>query len=113
MISSQIREFTRGIVDIISEEELIGKLKKGGSLRVKTGFDPTAPDIHLGHVVLLQKMKQFQDAGHDVIFLIGDFTGMIGDPSGKNVTRPPLSRDEVIDNARTYQEQIFKVLDKD
>jgi len=113
MTSSQIREFTRGIVDIISEEELASKLKKGGPLRVKTGFDPTAPDIHLGHVVLLQKMKQFQDAGHDVIFLIGDFTGMIGDPSGKNVTRPPLSRTEVIDNARTYQEQIFKVLDKD
>ncbi len=113
MISSQIREFTRGIVDIISEEELISKLKRGGSLRVKTGFDPTAPDIHLGHVVLLQKMKQFQDAGHDVIFLIGDFTGMIGDPSGKNATRPPLSRNKVIDNARTYQEQIFKILDKD
>lgn len=111
MIGSQIREFTRGIVDIISEEDLVSKLKKNRPLRVKTGFDPTAPDIHLGHVVLIQKMKQFQDAGHDVIFLIGDFTGMIGDPSGRSSTRKAMTREEVIKNARTYQEQIFKILD--
>ncbi len=113
MIERQIKEFARGVVDIISKDELKKKLKKGKPLRVKAGFDPTAPDIHLGHTVLLQKMKQFQDLGHEVIFLIGDFTGMIGDPSGKNSTRPPLTREEVAVNAKTYQDQIFKILDPD
>ena len=113
VIERQIKEFARGVVDIISKDELKKKLKKGKPLRVKAGFDPTAPDIHLGHTVLLQKMKQFQDLGHEVIFLIGDFTGMIGDPSGKNSTRPPLTREEVAVNAKTYQDQIFKILDPD
>src|SRR4029077_6540729 len=87
------------------------KLKKGRALRIKAGFDPTAPDLHLGHTVLIQKMKQFQDLGHEVIFLIGDFTGMIGDPSGKSETRKQLTRDEVAKNAETYKQQIFKILD--
>ncbi len=107
----QLAELKRGIVDIVSEEELIAKLRKGRPLRVKVGFDPTAPDIHLGHTVVLQKMRQFQDAGHDVICLIGDFTGMIGDPSGRSSTRPPLTRPEVLENAKTYQEQVKKILD--
>ncbi|HOJ14326.1 MAG TPA: tyrosine--tRNA ligase [Deltaproteobacteria bacterium] len=107
----QIAELKRGIVDIVSEGELLEKLKRGRPLRVKVGFDPTAPDIHLGHTVVLQKMRQFQDAGHDVICLIGDFTGMIGDPSGRSTTRPPLSRQEVLENAKTYQEQVKKILD--
>lgn len=111
MIEDQLRELKRGIVDIVSEEELIAKLKQGRPLRVKVGFDPTAPDIHLGHTVVLQKMRQFQDAGHEVICLIGDFTGMIGDPSGRSSTRPPLTRKEVLENARTYQEQVKKILD--
>ncbi|MFZ5592765.1 MAG: tyrosine--tRNA ligase [Pseudomonadota bacterium] len=101
----------RGAQEILIEEELVEKLKTGRPLRVKAGFDPTAPDLHLGHTVLLNKMRQFQDLGHEVMFLIGDFTGMIGDPTGKNVTRKPLSRDEVIENARTYEQQIFKILD--
>jgi tyrosyl-tRNA synthetase len=95
----------------LPEEELVAKLKQGRSLRVKAGFDPTAPDLHLGHTVLIQKMKQFQDLGHEVIFLIGDFTGMIGDPSGKSETRKQLARAEVLKNAETYKEQIFKILD--
>mgnify|MGYP000617584490 FL=1 len=107
----QLSELKRGIVDIVSEEEFIAKLKKNRPLRVKVGFDPTAPDIHLGHTVVLQKMRQFQDAGHDVICLIGDFTGMIGDPTGRSATRPPLTREEVLENARTYQEQVIKILD--
>jgi tyrosyl-tRNA synthetase len=107
----QIAELKRGVVDIVSEEELVAKLRKGRPLRVKVGFDPTAPDIHLGHTVVLQKMRQFQEAGHDVICLIGDFTGMIGDPSGRSATRPPLTRQEVLANARTYQEQVKKILD--
>ena len=107
----QLSELKRGIVDIVSEEELIAKLKKNRPLRVKVGFDPTAPDIHLGHTVVLQKMRQFQDAGHDVICLIGDFTGMIGDPTGRSATRPPLTRQEVLENAKTYQEQVVKILD--
>jgi tyrosyl-tRNA synthetase len=111
MIQDQLKELKRGIVDIVSEEELIAKLKKGRPLRIKVGFDPTAPDIHLGHTVVLQKMRQFQDAGHEVICLIGDFTGMIGDPSGRSSTRPPLTRPEVLANARTYQEQVKKILD--
>lgn len=101
----------RGTEEILLEEELIEKLKTGKPLRVKAGFDPTAPDLHLGHTVLLNKMRQLQDLGHEIFFLIGDFTGMIGDPSGKNETRPPLTRDEVNANALTYQKQVFKVLD--
>ncbi len=100
----------RGAEEILPERELIERLSEGRSLRVKAGFDPTAPDLHLGHTVLLTKLKQFQQLGHEAIFLIGDFTGMIGDPTGKNVTRKPLSRDEVIENAKTYEEQIFKIL---
>ncbi len=111
MIEQQLKELKRGIVDIVSEEEFLAKLKKGRPLRVKVGFDPTAPDIHLGHTVVLQKMRQFQDAGHDVVCLIGDFTGMIGDPTGRSSTRPPLTREQVLENARTYQEQVIKVLD--
>lgn len=100
----------RGAEEILPERELAERLAEGRSLRIKAGFDPTAPDLHLGHTVLLTKLKQFQDLGHEAIFLIGDFTGMIGDPTGKNVTRKPLSRDEVIENAKTYEEQIFKIL---
>ena len=101
----------RGAEEILLEESLVKKLAEGRPLRIKAGFDPTAPDLHLGHTVLINKLRQFQDLGHEVIFLIGDFTGMIGDPTGKNVTRQPLTRDQVIDNAKTYEEQIFKVLD--
>ncbi len=101
----------RGSEELLLEAELVAKLKKGRPLRVKAGFDPTAPDLHLGHTVLINKLRQFQDLGHEVLFLIGDFTGMIGDPTGKNATRRPLTRDEVIDNARTYEGQIFKILD--
>ncbi len=101
----------RGTHEILVEEELIQKLKAGKPLRVKAGFDPTAPDLHLGHTVLLNKMRQLQDLGHDIQFLIGDFTGMIGDPSGKNETRPPLTREQVAENAITYEKQVFKVLD--
>ena len=107
----QLRRIKRGAVEILLEEELLKKLKRGKSLRVKAGFDPTAPDLHLGHTVLIQKMKQFQELGHEVIFLIGDFTGMIGDPSGKSETRKQLGRAEVLKNAETYKEQIFKILD--
>jgi len=101
----------RGTEEILVEEELIAKLKEGRPLRVKAGFDPTAPDLHLGHTVLLNKMRQLQELGHEVMFLIGDFTGMIGDPTGKNETRPPLTREQVQENAMTYQKQVFKVLD--
>lgn len=110
-ISAQLEVIKRGSVEVLPEEELISKLNKGRPLRVKAGFDPTAPDLHLGHTVLIQKMKHFQDLGHEVIFLIGDFTGMIGDPSGKSETRKPLTRAEVVKNAETYKEQIFKILD--
>jgi len=103
----------RGTDEVIKLEELETKLKTGKKLRIKAGFDPTAPDIHVGHTVLINKMKQFQDLGHDVIFLIGDFTGMIGDPTGKSATRKALTREEVLENAKTYQQQIFKILDKD
>ena len=103
----------RGADEIIKREELVERLKSGRPLRVKAGFDPTAPDLHLGHTVLLNKMRQFQDLGHQVIFLIGDFTGMIGDPTGKNVTRKPLTREDVLANARTYAEQVYKVLDRE
>ena len=114
-IERQIKELKRGLVDFYVEEELREKLleaeKEGRPLRVKLGMDPTAPDIHIGHTVVLNKMRQFQDFGHQVIFLIGDFTGMIGDPSGKNATRPPLSREEIEKNAETYKTQVFKILD--
>jgi tyrosyl-tRNA synthetase len=103
----------RGAVDLLLEEELIERLKSGRPLRVKAGFDPTAPDLHLGHTVLINKLRQFQDLGHHVMFLIGDFTGMIGDPTGKNITRKPLTREEILANAQTYQEQVFKILDPD
>ncbi len=103
----------RGADEIIKPEELEARLKLGRPLRVKAGFDPTAPDLHLGHTVLLNKMRHFQDLGHQVIFLIGDFTGMIGDPSGKNVTRKPLTREEVLANAQTYADQVYKVLDRE
>ena len=103
----------RGADEIIKREDLEARLKLGRPLRIKAGFDPTAPDLHLGHTVLLNKMRQFQDLGHQVIFLIGDFTGMIGDPTGKNVTRKPLSREDIEANARTYADQVFKVLDKE
>jgi len=103
----------RGADEIIKREELVERLKEGRPLRVKAGFDPTAPDLHLGHTVLLNKMRQFQDLGHQVIFLIGDFTGMIGDPTGKNVTRKPLTREDVLANAETYAEQVYKVLDRE
>jgi tyrosyl-tRNA synthetase len=103
----------RGAQEILKLDELEARLKTGRPLRIKAGFDPTAPDLHLGHTVLLNKMRQFQDMGHQVIFLIGDFTGMIGDPTGKNVTRKPLTRADVAANAQTYSEQVFKVLDKD
>jgi len=101
----------RGIDEVLVEHELVKKLQEGRPLRIKAGFDPTAPDLHLGHTVLINKLKQFQDLGHEVLFLIGDFTGMIGDPTGKNVTRKPLTREQVLENAQTYQEQIFKILD--
>jgi tyrosyl-tRNA synthetase len=101
---------SRGTEEILVEDALRKKLAKGRPLRIKAGFDPTAPDLHLGHTVLINKLRQFQQLGHEVLFLIGDFTGMIGDPTGKNVTRKPLSRDEVLDNARTYEEQIFTML---
>jgi len=101
----------RGTEEILLEEALLKKLEKNKPLRIKAGFDPTAPDLHLGHTVLINKLRQFQDLGHEVLFLIGDFTGMIGDPTGKNITRKPLTRDEVLDNARTYEQQIFKILD--
>jgi len=113
----QLALIRRGAAEILPEDELLARLKasaeSGTPLRVKAGFDPTAPDIHLGHTVLLEKMRQFQELGHHVIFLIGDFTGMIGDPSGKNETRPPLTREEVLENARTYREQISRILDPD
>ena len=104
-------ELIRGCQEVLLEHELVKKLQKGTPLRVKAGFDPTAPDLHLGHTVLLNKLRQFQQFGHEVIFLIGDFTGMIGDPTGKNITRTPLNKEQVLENAKTYQEQVFKILD--
>lgn len=106
-----LAELKRGCEEILLEEELIAKLKEGKPLKVKAGFDPTAPDLHLGHTVLINKLRAFQQLGHEVIFLIGDFTGLIGDPTGKNVTRKPLTRDEILANAETYKEQVFKILD--
>ncbi len=104
-------EIKRGADEILIEEELIERLKTGKTLKIKAGFDPTAPDLHLGHTVLINKLRAFQQLGHEVIFLIGDFTGLIGDPTGKNVTRKPLSEAQILENARTYQEQVFKILD--
>ncbi|MEZ5484020.1 MAG: tyrosine--tRNA ligase [Lysobacteraceae bacterium] len=112
-INDAIEQIARGSVDLIKREDLETRLKRGRPLRIKAGFDPTAPDLHLGHTVLLNKMRQFQDLGHEVIFLIGDFTGMIGDPTGKNATRKPLTKVDVAENARTYAEQVYKVLDRE
>ena len=116
-VSTSVQEaldlIARGADEILKREELEARLKLGRPLRIKAGFDPTAPDLHIGHTVLLNKMRQFKDLGHQVIFLIGDFTGMIGDPSGKNITRKPLTREDVLANAETYAEQVFKVLDKE
>ena len=110
-VEQDLRQIKRGAEELLIEAELIEKLKSGRPLRIKAGFDPTAPDLHLGHTVLINKLRHFQDLGHHVMFLIGDFTGMIGDPTGKNITRPPLSGEQILENARTYQEQVFKILD--
>ncbi|MBU2883632.1 tyrosine--tRNA ligase [Psychrosphaera sp. B3R10] len=110
-IQNAIAEIKRGTDEILPEDDLIKKLEEGKPLRIKAGFDPTAPDLHLGHTVLINKLKTFQDLGHEVIFLIGDFTGLIGDPTGKNVTRKPLTKEDVLRNAETYKEQVFKILD--
>jgi tyrosyl-tRNA synthetase len=112
-VEESLKLIKRGVVDLLLEEELVERLKTGRPLRVKAGFDPTAPDLHLGHTVLINKLRQFQDLGHHVMFLIGDFTGMIGDPTGKNITRKPLTREEILVNAGTYREQVFKILDPD
>jgi tyrosyl-tRNA synthetase len=111
-VESQLALLGRGAVDLISSADLAERLRTGRPLRVKAGFDPTAPDLHLGHTVLLTKLRQFQELGHQVIFLIGDFTGMIGDPTGKSATRPPLTREKVAANAETYRQQVFRVLDE-
>ena len=108
-----LAEIKRGVDEILPEDDLIEKLKSGKTLTIKAGFDPTAPDLHLGHTVLINKLRTFQQQGHKVVFLIGDFTGLIGDPTGKNVTRKPLSKEQVLENAKTYQEQVFKILDKE
>ena len=108
---SAMAEIQRGAEEILLEDELIAKLKEGKSLKIKAGFDPTAPDLHLGHTVLINKLRTFQQLGHEVIFLIGDFTGMFGDPTGKNITRKPLTKEDVLANAETYKEQVFKILD--
>lgn len=110
-VEKVLSELQRGVDEILPIEELRSRLQSGRPLRIKAGFDPTAPDLHLGHTVLLNKLRQFQILGHEILFLIGDFTGMIGDPTGKNVTRPPLTREAVIANAHTYEEQIYKILD--
>lgn len=110
-VQEALQIIKRGAVEILIEDELIDRLKTGKPLRIKLGFDPTAPDIHLGHTVILNKLRQFQELGHQILFLIGDFTAMIGDPTGKNETRPPLTREQVLENAKTYKEQAFKVLD--
>lgn len=109
-IKADVKELLRGCAEVLPEAEFLQKLESGRPLKVKAGFDPTAPDLHLGHTVLLNKLRQFQQLGHEVIFLIGDFTAMIGDPTGKNVTRTPLSREAVLENAKTYQHQVFKIL---
>ncbi|MBP7997476.1 MAG: tyrosine--tRNA ligase, partial [Thiopseudomonas sp.] len=111
-VEEQLAIIKRGADSVIVEKELIEKLKRNQPLCVKAGFDPTAPDLHLGHAVLLNKLRMLQDLGHQVVFLIGDFTGMIGDPSGKSATRPPLTRKQVLANAETYKQQVFKILDE-
>ncbi|TGN18437.1 tyrosine--tRNA ligase [Leptospira idonii] len=111
-IQQELEKIRRGAVEIISEPELKEKIKTKGKLRIKAGFDPTAPDLHLGHFVLLRKLKHFQDLGHDILFMLGDFTGMIGDPTGKSETRKRLTKEEVLENSKTYQEQVFKILDE-
>ena len=110
-VEEQLALIKRGTEEVLVESELVEKLKRGQPLRIKAGFDPTAPDLHLGHTVLINKLRQFQELGHHVIFLIGDFTGSIGDPSGKSTTRPPLTREQVLENAETYKAQVFKILD--
>jgi len=110
-VQEQLSMIKRGADEVLVEAELVSKLERGVPLRIKAGFDPTAPDLHLGHTVLINKLRQFQELGHQVVFLIGDFTGMIGDPSGKSATRPPLTRDQVLENAETYKNQVFKILD--
>jgi len=110
-VAEALEKIGRGTEEILVVDELRKKLELGRPLRIKAGFDPTAPDLHLGHTVLINKLRQFQDLGHEILFLIGDFTGMIGDPTGKSATRPPLTRDDVLENAKTYEEQIFKILD--
>lgn len=110
-VSEALDLIKRGAEELLIESEMLERLKSGRVLRVKAGFDPTAPDLHLGHTVLINKLRHFQELGHQVLFVIGDFTGMIGDPSGKNATRPPLSREQILENAQTYQEQVFKILD--
>src|SRR5258705_7437727 len=110
-LDEQLEFLAKGTVDLIERNDLKAKLQRGKPLTVKVGFDPTAPDIHLGHTVVIRKMKHFQQLGHRVIFLIGDFTGMIGDPTGKNATRPPLTREQIAENAETYERQVYKILD--
>ena len=110
-IEDQLAQIRRGVDEILPEDDLIKKLQEKRPLRIKAGFDPTAPDLHLGHTVLINKLRQFQDLGHEILFLIGDFTGMIGDPTGKSATRPPLTQEEVLENAKTYEHQVFKILD--
>lgn len=110
-VEGSLQLIKRGCDELLIEADLVERIKSGKPLRVKAGFDPTAPDLHLGHTVLINKLRHFQDLGHQVLFLIGDFTGLIGDPTGKNVTRPPLSREQVVENAKTYKEQVFKILD--
>src|SRR5687768_10594041 len=107
----QLAILKRGVVDLQSEKELLERLRLGRPLKIKAGFDPTRPDLHLGHTVLMNKMRQFQDLGHEVIFVVGDFTASIGDPTGRNATRPPLTREEILEGAKSYAEQAFKVLD--
>src|SRR3954447_25248352 len=110
-LAQAIETIRRGCEELIVEDELVKKLQSGRKLRVKLGLDPTAPDLHLGHTVVINKLRDFQQLGHQVQFLIGDFTGMIGDPTGKNQTRPPLTREEILANAQTYRQQVFKILD--
>ena len=112
-VEDQLALIQRGTHEILSEEDLIAKLKLGRPLKIKAGFDPTAPDLHLGHTVLINKLKHFQDLGHEILFLIGDYTAKIGDPTGKNTTRPPLTDEQIKDNAKTYAAQVFKILDKE
>ena len=110
-VEEQLAYLKKGLAELIREEDLRERLSQGRPLRVKAGFDPTAPDLHLGHTVLIRKMRHFQDLGHTVVFLIGDMTGLIGDPTGRNVTRPPMTRDDIARNAETYKSQVFKILD--